>query len=220
MTTSGTNTFAPEIAELVDEAFERCGVDPATLTGRHLRSARMSVNLLLVEWATKGIHLWAVEQQSTTLTASDATYSTVTNLITILDMVVRRSGVDTPVFPIARDQYLAIPDKTSEGLPTQYWLDRDATQPVITLWNVPENSTDTLIYFYLRRLQDAGSASKTPDIPYQWYEALTSGLAARLAVKYAPDRIGPLRGDAAMQYKLADTEDRERAPTRMKVRFR
>ena len=219
MTTSGTNTFAPEIAELIDEAFERCGVEPAALTARHLRSARMSLNLLFVEWATKGIHLWAVEQQTTTLTASDPTYNTPTNLITVLEMVVRRSGIDTPVWPMSRDVYLAIPDKTSEGLPSQYWLDRDATQPVITLWDVPENSTDSIVYFYMRRAQDAGSSSKTPDTPYHAYEALTAGLAARLAVKYAADRIGPLRGDEARQFKLFDTEDRERAPTRMRVRY-
>lgn len=219
MATSGTYTFAPDAAELLDEAFERVGVDPSQLTARHLRSARRSLNLLFVEWANKGTHLWTVEQKTTDLIDGTATYNAETSIVCVLEMIVRRSGLDTPVEPMARDEYLAIPMKTEEGMPTRYWFDRDAATPAITLWPVPENSTDDLIYFYMRRIQDVGAASNTLDVPYRWYEALVSGLAAKLAEKYAPDRENFLRNKAGARYKEAFEEDRERTPTTFRVRF-
>lgn len=219
MASSGTYTNAPEIADLTDEAFERCGIDPATLTARHLRSARRSLDYLMIEWANKGIHLWAVESKTTDMIASTASYVTETNIITPLEVVIRRSGLDTPVFPMTRDQYHAIPDKTIEGMPTNYWFDRDASTPTLYLWPVPDTATDDLIYYYLRRLQDTGTAAGTPDIPYRWYEAMVSGLAAKLSEKFAPDRENFLRNKAGARYKEADVEDRERAPTTFKVRY-
>jgi hypothetical protein len=219
MATSGTYAFSPEAAEFCEEAFERCGIDPAALTARHVRSARRSLDFMFSEWSNKGPHLWAVDQQSQILTASDASYTVPTGTIAILEMVIRRDGVDIPVFPMARDEYLAIPDKTAEGLPNRFFFDRVATAPMIYLWNTPENSTDTLYYYRMRALQDVGAASNTLDIPPRWNEAVASGLAAKLAVKYAPDRIGPLTGVANARFKEATTEDRERTPTNTRVKY-
>lgn len=220
MTTSATSTREFEIAEAVDEAFERCGIDPATLTARHLRSARRSLDLLFTEWDNKGIHLWAVDSQTTDMIASTASYATPTNIIGVLEVVLRRSGLDTPVFPMSRDQYQNIPDKTMEGMPSNYWFDRDATTPTLYLWPVPDTATDDLVYYYMRRLQDAGGAAYTADVPYRWSEAVISGLAAKLSEKFAPDRENFLRNKAGARYKEADVEDRERAPTQFKVRYR
>lgn len=219
MTTSATYTFDPEVADFVNEAFERCGIDPASLTARHARSARLSLGFLFSEWGNKGPHLWAVDQQSQILTASDPTYDAPTGTIALLEMFVRRDGLDTPIFPMGRDEYANIPDKTEEGLPNRYYFDRSRTTPTITLWPVPENSTDTIYFYRMRSLQDVGVASNTLDIPPRWHEALASGLAAKLAVKYAVDRIGPLKGEAKSRFDEAKQEDRERMPTSTKVRY-
>ncbi len=219
MTTSGTYGWAPDVAEITDEAFERCGVDPASLTARHARSARRSLNYLFTAWANDGIHLWAVDQQTQLVTASDPTYDCPAGTIAILEMAVRRSGMDTPVLPMARDEYLAIPNKTYEGLPNRFYFDRGIATPNYTLWNVPENSTDTIIYYRMRQLQDITGATETPDVPYRWQEALVSGLAAKLAEKYAPDREQALLSKSTLAFRKATTEDRERTPTTMRVKY-
>lgn len=218
MATSGTYTYSLDIAEAVEEAFERCGIDPATVTARHARSARRSLNMMFADWASRGVHLWAIDQQTQVLTQSDATYTVPVGTVGILEMVVRRDGFDTPVWPMARDEYLAIPDKTTEGLPNRFWFERlGGASSVIHLWDVPENSTDTLIYYRMRQLQDITSAAENPDVPYFWNEALVAGLAAKLAEKYAPERENSLIAKAELQYKRANQEDRERTPTATRV---
>lgn len=219
MTTSGSYTFAPDVAEVMDEAFERCGIDPATITGRHLRSARRSFNYMFADWANDGVHLWAVDEQTQLVTASDPTYDCPAGTVAILEMVVRRNGVDTPVFPMSRDEYANVPNKTSEGLPNRYWFNRDIATPTYTLWDVPENSTDQIRYYRMRQLQSITALGETPDAPYRWQEAIASGLAARLAVKYAPDKEQLLRGLASASLKLAKQEDRERVPTSTMVKY-
>ena len=222
MTTSGVYTFDPELAAIAEEAFERCGIDPATITARHAKSARRSMDYLFSGWANRGPHLWAIDQQTIaapTLVAGTATYNCPAGTVAVLEMVVRRSGVDTPISPMARDEYLAIPDKTTQGLPNRFYFDRSRTTPTLTFWNVPENATDQIIYYRMRQLQDSGGAALTADIPFRWQEALAAGLAAKLAEKYAPEREQSLVSKAERAYALAYQEDRERTPTTTRVKY-
>lgn len=215
MASSGTYAYAPEVAEFVDEAFERCLIDPATLTGRHLRSARRSLNLMFVDWANDGVRLFMLDEQTQALADGDPSYAPATGTLTIFDAFVRRSGIDTPVYRISREEYAAIPDKTLEGLPTQLFFDRKAG--FYYLWNVPENSTDVLHYWRVRRQQDVTAGSETPDVSYLWFEALAAGLAERLALKFATDRHDKLKTEAALAFVRARTEDRERTDTVMEA---
>lgn len=215
MASSGTYTWNPETEDIVSEAFERCGVDPATLTMRHPRSARRSLNLLFSQWATKGARLFAIDEQTQTLTDGTVSYTAATGTLAILEGVIRRSGVDTPVHHISREQYHLIPNKTNEGLPSQVYLDRRTG--IYYLWNVPENSTDIFRYYRMRRLQDVTTAQETFDVPYHWFEAVASGLAAKLAEKFAPDREAKLIAKAEMRLQEAITEDRERVDTSVTV---
>lgn len=223
MATSGTYTGADfEWAELCDEAFERCGIDPQTLTARHLRSARRSAEFLFADWSNRGIHLWAIDQQiiaAPDLVPGTATYDCPEGTLAVLEMVVRRSGTDTPIFPMARDEYLAIPNKDYRGLPNRFYFAREAATPTLTFWNVPENDTDQIIYYRMRRMQDVGNASRTADVPYRWQEALAAGLAAKLAEKYAPEREVALIQKSEAKYRIAYAEDRERVPTTMRVKY-
>lgn len=219
MATSGTYDWNPPVDEITDEAFERVGIDPATLTARHVRSARRSFSYMFSAWSANGVHLWAVDQQTVDTVTGTAAYNTPAGTIAILEMVVRRSSIDTPVNPMSRDEYLNIPNKTAQGLPNRFYFDRKITTPNFTLWNVPENATDDIIYYRLRQLQDVNLATETVDAPYRWQEAIVSGLAAKLAEKYAPDREGIMRGKASAALKAALTEDRERTPTTIRARY-
>lgn len=218
MATSGTYAFSPEIAEICDEAFERCTVDPASLTARHLRSARMSLDLLFSSWANRHVPLWAVDQQTQTVTESQASYAVATGTVGILDAYMLRSGVRTELHPMSLSDYGLFASDTDESLPLGYYFDR-TTSPTISLWPLPENSTDTLVYYRWRRLQDTGAAANTLDVPHRWYEAVVAGLAAKLATKFAPEREDGLVRTAEREFLLARTEDKERAPTRFKLRY-
>ena len=211
MASSGTYSYNPEIEEFVSESFERCGIDPSSMKMRHARSARRSLNLLFAEWANEDTLLFAVDEQTQTLTDGDPSYSVASGTLVMLDCVIRRSSNDTPVTKITRDQYHLIPDKTTEGLPSQVWHDRGSG--TYYLWQTPENSTDVFRYWRLRRLQDVTAGSETADVPYRWFEALAAGLSAKLALKYAPDRFAKLETMAAVALKNAKRGDRERGDT-------
>lgn len=211
MASSGTYAFSPDVQDFIDEAFERCGIDPATLSDRHIRSARRSMNLMFSQWAANGVNLFAVDLQTETTVESQANYTAATGTIAILEVVVRRASVDVPVHLIDREAYEYIPNKTNEGLPTQLFYNRIANE--FFLWNTPENSTDSIRYWRLRRIQDVTAGLETPDITYEWMEALAAGLAEFLALKYAVDRYIDLKADAAGKFKMADDFNRERVDT-------
>lgn len=219
MTTSGTYTFEPTVAAFTDEAFERIGKDPATLTARHLQSARMSLSFMLADWATRGIKLWAIEADTQTVTASDVDYTLDTNTVDIFDVVLRRDNVDNQMLRLGRNDYQMIPTKSTTGRPSQFYLDRQRAAPVLYLWPSPENSTDVVRFNKLRRLQDVGSATATADIPYLWFEAFAAGLAAKLAEKYAKALERDMIAKAAVALDNAMEESRERASTYIQVGY-
>ena len=125
--------------------------------GYVLQTARRSMNIMLAEWANRGLNQWTIEQRTETVTANDSEYSLGTDLIDILSLVVRRSGTDFSMTRISRDTFLNLPNKTSTGRPTQYFLDRQIT-PNLKLYPTPENSTDVIVYEALTRIQDADIA--------------------------------------------------------------
>jgi hypothetical protein len=231
MAVSGTYTFQPTNSEIIDEAFERVGVDPSEVVARHLRSAIRSMNLLFSDWANKGVHQWKLEQVTQALTQATASYTLPTGTIDIMAMASRRTSggttSDVPMHRISRDDYLEIADKTLEGRPSQFWVDRDRETPEVTVWNTPENSTDVLVINYLLRIQDAGKLSDNPEIPFNWFEAICAGLARRLYMKvhsqisgtFDPSRYAKLKQEEFDTFNAAKDEDRDRAPTRMSVKL-
>jgi len=206
--TSGTATFNLDISEIIEEAFERCGLEART--GYDLQTAKRSMNIMLAEWANRGLNQWTIEQRTQTLTANDSDYSLETDVIDILSAVVRRSTTDFSMTRISRDNYLAIPTKTTTGRPTQFFLDRQIT-PNLKIWPAPENSTDTIVYDALTRIQDADGVTNTMEIPFRFYPCLTAGLAYYIAMKRAPDRIQLLKSVYEEEFERAMGEDRDRS---------
>ena len=208
MTTSSSTDFNLDVAEYIEEAFERCGLEAKT--GYDLQTARRSMNIMLAEWANRGLNQWTIEQRTQALTASDSEYSLGTDLIDILSLVVRRSGTDFTMTRISRDSFLNLPNKTSTGRPTQYFLDRQIT-PNLKLFPTPENSTDVIVYDALTRIQDADAQVNTMEIPFRFFPCLTAGLAYYIAMKRAPDRIQLLKTVYEEEFERAMAEDRDRS---------
>lgn len=225
MATSGTYIFNPDLAEMVDEALERCRIDPAKITSRHILSARRSMRFMLADWATKDYHCFRIEQQTMTLVQSQASYVAGTdfdldvggvNLIEVIDVVLRRNGVDIPVEFMSRAELLNIPDKSIEGRPDRVFIDKGRDGITMTLWTVPENSTDELVFNAVRKFEDSNAASDNADIPYQMYDAFAYALAFRLAEKYAPPELEQaLYGKAENAFKTGTNSVRERGDVRI-----
>ena len=208
MPTSSSTDFELNVAEYIEEAFERCGLE--VRTGYDLQTAKRSLNILLADWANRGLNQWTIVQRTQTLTANDVDYDLATDVIDILNAVVRRSSVDYTMTRISRDQYLNLPNKAQTGRPSQYFLDRQIT-PTLKLWAAPENSTDVIYYDALTRIQDADTQVNTMEIPFRFYPCLTAGLAYYIAMKKAPDRIQLLKTVYEEEFERAMGEDRDRS---------
>ena len=208
MTTSSSTDFNLDVAEYIEEAFERCGLEAKT--GYDLQTARRSMNIMLAEWANRGLNQWTIEQRTQALTANDSEYSLGTDIIDILSVVVRRSGTDFSMTRISRDTFINLPNKTSTSRPTQYFLDRQIT-PNLKLYPTPENSTDVIVYDALTRMQDADTQVNTLEIPFRFIPCLTAGLAYYIAMKRAPDRIQLLKTVYEEEFERAMAEDRDRS---------
>lgn len=224
MTTSGTTTWSPDVAELAEEAFERAGLE--LRSGYDLKTARRSLNFLLTEWANKGINLWTVKSGTLTLVTGQKTYTTADGLpadaIDYIEHVCRTTSggqaVDISLNRISVSTYANIPTKDQSGRPYQIYVDRATAAPKITLWPVPDSSnTYTLAYWYLKREDDATNpVSQTIEIPFRFYNALVAGLSYHIALKKpeASDRISMLKDLYDEAFQLAADEDRDRASVR------
>ena len=281
MTTSSSTNFDLDVADYIEEAFERCG--RSVRTGYDMKSAKRSLNLLLAEWANRGLNQWTIQESTIQLAAgirvypggtltmsvaNSATFSVgetitcgtsaascqitskptatsfaitipvgtfsngevitgatsgttttlsalvdfsdVQNTIDFLSAVLRRSNTDYSIPRVSRDDYLTIPNKSTQGRVDQFFLNRLIT-PQLEVWPTPDNNTDILVFNRLTRIQDADTFINTMEIPFRFYPCLTAGLAYYLSLKFAPDRTTLLKTLYEEEFILAATEDRDRA---------
>ena len=208
MATSGSKDFELDVADYVEEAFERCGLE--VRTGYDLKTAKRSLNLMLAEWANRGLNQWTIKQRTVTMVSGTGNYNLGTDVIDILSVVVRRSSTDYSLDRISRDTYLSIPNKSTTGRPNQFFLDRQIT-PDLKVWPVPDNSTDVIFYDALVRMDDADAYTNTMDIPFRLYPCLAAGLAYYISIKRQPNRTQMLKAMYEEEFERAMAEDRDRA---------
>ena len=213
MTTSGSRDFNLDIAEAIEEAYERIGKE--VRTGYDAKTARRSLNLMFAEWANRGLNLFTVTQDTLTVTQGVSKYTLDPDIVDILDMALRRNGTDIEMVRISRSDYLDFPNKTDQGRPSQFFFDRQIS-PEINLWQTPENSTDQLVYYYVRRIEDAGSLTNTTGIPFRFDPCMVAGLAYYLAIKRAPERVQMMKSIYEEEFQRAAMEDEDRVPLIMR----
>ncbi len=236
MTTAGTTSFNLDLNNLVEEAFERCGSE--IRTGYELRTARRSLNLLTAEWANRGVNLWTIEQGEIALNQGQFAYNLPIDTVDLLEHVIRtgtgQNQSDLTITRISVSTYATIPNKLAQGRPIQIWVDRqsgatyppggqpEGTDPItgvdhpqVYVWPTPEQSNYyTLVYWRMRRVQDAGNGTNTQDIPFRFLNCMVAGLAYYLSMKIAPDRMVSLKAQYDEQWKYAAEEDRDKAAIR------
>ena len=216
MASSGSTDFEPNVAEFVEEAFERCGLE--LRTGYDLKTAKRSINLMLAEWTNRGLNQWTIEQETVTVVQSQNDYTLNANIVDVLDCSIRRtvSGTttDLQMSRVSRSEYLNIPNKASESRPSQYFLDKLNT-PVLKIWPSPENSTDILVFNKIVRMDDADAATNTMDMPFRFYPCFAAGLAYYISIKKAPDRAVMLKQMYEEEFERALSQDEDRSSFRI-----
>ena len=215
MATSGTSAFNLEISEVIEEAFERCGLQ--SKTGYDIETARRSLNLLSLEWVNRGLNFWTVEQGTKTLTAGTSTVTMDSDTVDLIQHWIRDgSGTSQSDLPISRfsvSQYSTIPNKLTEGRPVNLYIDKQRDAPVVYFWPTPDKAY-TFAYQQIRRIEDTGAVGSTdPDVPARFLPALVSGLAFYISQKYPESfvRSSELKAEYEFQWDLAQQEDRDRA---------
>ena len=202
-TTSGTTTFDKTFAidEIIEESYERIGLQ--NVSGNQLRMARRSLNIMFQEWGNRGLHYWEVANNSITLVDGQAAYTmfrstddgtsdatAVYGVDDILEAVYRNSSsVDSPLTKINRSTYQGLSNKTSEGTPSQYFVQRFIDKVTITLYLTPGSTEagNTINYYYVKRIQDVGDYTNATDVPYRFVPCMASGLAYYLSQKFKPE---------------------------------
>jgi hypothetical protein len=213
MTTSSSRDFNIDVAEIIEEAYERCGLE--IRTGYDAKTARRSMNLMFADWANRGLNLWTVTQATLSMVSGTSSYTLTSNYTDLLEVVIRNSSnVDTTLTKMSRSEYLSIPNKTSSGRPTQFFYDRQVT-PTITLWPTPNNANDTLVYYYVNRIQDVDTLQNTTDAPFRFLPCMAAGLAYYVAIKKAPERVQMLKSIYEEEFQRAADEDEDRVSLKL-----
>ena len=219
MATSGTASFDLSIEEIIQEAYERCGL--TTTSGHSLKSARISLNLLFAEWANRGIHLWKVSLTEVALVSGVAQYAVADTISDVLEAYISSTSLvsdnantqDVSLTKIDRSAYAALPNKLATGQPSQYYVDRQTT-PQILLYQAPDLNTYTTLKFYaINRIQDAGIYTNEADVVFRFLPCMVSGLAYYLAMKNSPQLVQQNKLIYEDQLKRALDEDGQRAST-------
>lgn len=232
MTTTGTTAFNLDVNTLIEESYERCGAEMRT--GYDLRTARRSLNLMLMDWANRGVNLWTIEEGSIPLVAGTAEYDLPLDTVDLLDFVVRTSSglnqSDMVISRVSFSTYSTVPNKNTPGRPVQVWVRRlsgattpgGVAYPSVTFYPVPDQTSYyTFVYWRLKRMDDVGSGTGTLDIPFRFMPAMVAGLAYHLALKLpnALPRVEMLKAMYDEQWDMASNEDRERATLRIVPRI-
>lgn len=221
MSLSGSTNFEPNVTEFIEEAFERCGLE--LRTGYDLKTARRSINLMLAEWANRGLNQWTIEEGTQTVTQGTNSYTLNSNIIDVLDVVLRRTvnttQTDISMNRLSRSEFLNIPNKTTQARPSQFFLEK-SNAPILKVYPAPENSTDILVFNKLVRMDDADSAINTMDMPFRFYPCFTAGLAYYISMKRAPEKTPMLKTVYEEEFRRAADQDEDRASLRIRPNVR
>ena len=219
MATSGTYAFNLDLTDMIEESFERAGLE--LRSGYDYRTARRSIDLLMLEWQNRGLNLWTIQEGTTSVTAGTSRYTLAGDILDVIEAYIRTDSgstdnqFDQMITRVSVSQYAHLSNKLTQAKPLQYWVEKDPGAISINLWPVPDSvGTYTLGYYYMQRIEDSGKpGSNNMDMPSRYLPCLVSGLAYQLSLKRpeVSDRAPSLKADYEEQWNLAADADREKA---------
>lgn len=219
MAASGSYSALFKVSDMIDEAFERCGHDPAELDARKTVSARRSLNLVL-----RMMQVQDADQENRiaagtiTTVSGTSSYALPVGTIDLIDVkYTDASGNDTFMSRMTRQENWYVENQDQTGIPSAWYVDRaltgdpDTDTYEIIVWPTPNVSGATLDYFRLREIQRVTGLNQHVDVGTFFEEAVIAGLAAKLAEKYAIDRVDRLTNMALFAYRQAQMEANPRS---------
>ena len=221
MATSGSRDFELDVADYVEEAFERCGLE--LRTGYDLQTAQRSLNLMLAEWANRGLNQWTINQKTISAVKDTIVYTIdttdPTSVIDVLDVFVREtvqgSVTDIPLSKLSRAEYAHIATKSTTGKPNQYFVDKQIS-PTISIYPAPDKNSAYVLHLHvLTRIEDADAGANTMDVPFRFFPCLAAGLAYYIALKRAPEKVPLLKQLYEEEFERALSQDQARASFRV-----
>ncbi len=242
MAYSGTRTFNLQIEEIIEEAFERCGLE--VLGGYDLKTARRSLNLMFSEWANRGLNLWTIDYATTTMVVGKNFYTLDQKVVDVVDAVITTTTdatanmegdsdtTDVAITKISRTEYMNLSRKeqtsTGDARPTQFTvINGQVTTSGGSDYGRPENDITMFVYpspdkayimkyFYINRIQDAGDYSNYADVPFYFLPCLVAGLAYYISMKRSPVLTANLKTVYDEEFQRTADANRERVSFRVK----
>ena len=220
MTTSGTTDFTLNMVEVIEEAFERCGLE--SRSGYDARTARRSINLMMLDWANRGLNMWSYEERTQLLTYGVGPYNLGADIVDVIEQVIQLPpGQTSPSlnrYNLTRVSISTQATRTNPeitGRPTEVYYHRGTDGIVANIWPLPgDGGPYTLVYHVLRRIEDAGAFTNTGDFPFRFLPVFVSGLAYYIGQKKRrddPNLVQTLKAEYEEAWQRAADEDREKA---------
>ncbi len=220
MTTSGTTDFTLNMIEAIEEAWERCGLE--VRGGYDARTSRRSINLMLQEWANKGLNMFTYSEETQLLTYGVGSYFLGADIVDVIEQVVQLPPYGTSptisrlnVTRVSISTQATRTNPTVTGRPTEVYYHRGTDGITANVWPLPGDAGPfTLVYHVLRRIEDAGAFTNTGDFPFRFLPVFVSGLAYYIAQKKRrddPNLVQTLKAEYAEAWQAASEEDRDRS---------
>lgn len=187
MAVTGTQT----IRDIVTDALQKIGVADMGSQPEAYETAKAvrALNRMLKSWQNKGYNLWSYASQSVTLTTAASYTMSPARPVRIHSVRLKRSGVETPMQRLTREEYDSLPIKTSTGTPTCWYYDKQREDASLYVWPVLSTAAgETLEITYERELEDlagSGDLNDEIDLPGEWWDAAVYQLGERLADDFA-----------------------------------
>lgn len=208
------------MVQAIEEAFERCGLE--SRSGYDMRTARRSINLMMLDWANRGLNMWTYEERTQLLTYNVAEYDLGADIVDVLEQVVQLPpGQTSPSLNRYNMTRVSISTQATRtnpnitGRPVEVYYNRGTNGTTAHIWPLPGTAGPyTLVYWVLRRIEDAGAFTNTGDFPFRFLPVFVAGLAYHIAQKKRrddPNLVTTLKGEYEETWAAAASEDRERA---------
>ncbi len=208
------------MVESIEESFERCGLE--SRSGYDVRTARRSINLMLQEWANKGLNMFTYSEETQLLTYGVGSYFLGADIVDVIEQVVQLPPYGTSptisrlnVTRVSISTQATRTNPTVTGRPTEVYYHRGTDGITANVWPLPgDGGPYTLVYHVLRRIEDAGAFTNTGDFPFRFLPVFVSGLAYYIAQKKRrddPNLVQTLKAEYAEAWQAASEEDRDRS---------
>lgn len=192
MALSGSTDFNQTAATLIEDARRKLGIhaDEEPLQAHELSTGLRTLNRMLKGWQADNVAISYLTEGTLTLVDGQASYSFgsggdfTTVPFEITQIRIRRNSIDLEMVEMGREEYFALPNKTSKGYPTQWYYDRQRQGGTLYVWQAPDSVSSTLRFTYRRIVNDMDATTNDLDLPQEWYDAVVYNLAVKMMPEY------------------------------------